>query len=92
MKKIEDEKVKVRHINKYPCKRNKGNHEWDIPLVKDDGAYIRYVYKLPEKRTLDSGEPTYRGINHDEAYFSIHVEVRCMWCGKTIKRILREKI
>jgi hypothetical protein len=91
-KTIDDENVKWFSKNKYPCKRNKGQHEWGKPKVMCP-ACVRYLYKTKSGDILDAGElqdeNRYRFI---KAELLLSYEVRCIHCGKKELILFRDKI
>ena len=92
---IEEEKVRVRPVQKYACKRNKGPHEWgDL----DTEGRIRYVHNGSQRSVLNSDTPKQPlGFKHEtfkysHAEISVRVEVACIHCGKKEWTYLTHKI
>ena len=85
-----DDKVKWRAIKKYPCKRNKGEHEWGEPTFTYEPK-VRYIYN---NGLLSSSEPPSKHPDDKFNYAEISglSEVRCIHCNKKELRFLRSKI
>ena len=84
----EDDKVKWPSRKKYPCKRNKGEHEWLEPIITYKPV-VRYSYG--NNGLLDSPELLSELLlNH--AYMSLVAETRCKHCNKKVLIFFREKI
>lgn len=89
-KTINDDNVKWRSKKKYPCKRNKGEHEWGEPTFTYEPS-VRYIYN---NGLLNSPEPPSKHPDDkfDYAQVSGLGEVRCVHCGKKNLFLLDNKI
>jgi hypothetical protein len=92
---MKEEIVKWFSKKKYPCKKNKGEHEWGKPELLYDTPDVRYSYKT-EHGILKTSEPEntrfckkYKLL---EANVSVVTETRCIHCGKKVTSFLRDKI
>ncbi len=75
---------------KYPCKKNKGEHEWGKPKLLYDTPAVRYSYKT-ERGILDTSEPE-KDYKLLETTIDVATEVRCVHCGKKAFSFLKGKI
>lgn len=85
---IED-KVKVPSKRKYPCKRNKGEHEWGDPKLKYP-PQVTYIYKL-QHSTLHTHTP-YKEHKLRDCTVDVWLEITCIHCGKKHLSYLSDKI
>jgi hypothetical protein len=87
---MQEDKVKWPSKRVFTCKRNKGEHEWEKPviIVKPN---VRYIYKLAKGGTLNSGEPQKEGklINTE---IHLMTKTKCKHCGKKEINVFIEKI
>lgn len=92
-KTINDDNVKWRSKKKYPCKRNKGEHEWGEPTIKHEPR-VRYIYN---EGSVDSPNPPDKYSDIEELKFShaeisLLLETRCIHCGKKVLTYLEDKL
>lgn len=85
---LKEEKVKTRPLKKYPCKRNKGEHEWTMPQVNH--SFVEYVYEGKLGRCYSYH--FYKDLKLIEANVNLNVITHCMWCGKKSVHWLSSKI
>jgi hypothetical protein len=83
-----DDKVKERPLKKYPCKRNKGNHEWETPEVIFKA--VSYVYFVP-MGIMHSGQFTDK-YKLKNVYVIVRTKTICKHCGKIETNFFREKL
>lgn len=88
-----DDNVKWRSKKKYPCKRNKGEHEWGEPTILHEPR-VRYIYN---EGSVDSPNPPDRFSDIEELKFShaeisLLLETRCIHCGKKVLTYLEDKL
>ena len=76
---IEEEKVKWRSLKKYPCKRNKGEHEYLEPIIKSEPS-VEYVYKI-EDGSIAYSNKLYPLLKLKETRVNTIVETICKHCG-----------
>ncbi len=89
-KTIKDDVVKWPSKRKYPCKRNKGEHEWGLPCLKY-GLDVRYLYENENGGVISTSEffPEKKLIN---VYVEGLVELTCKHCGHKASLFIQEKI
>ncbi len=87
---MQEEIVKFPSKKKYPCKKNKGEHEWGKPKLLYDTPSVRYSYKT-ERGILDTDKAE-KGHKLLETSITVVIEVRCIHCGKKSLSFLRDKI
>lgn len=75
----QDDKVRWPSIKKYPCKRNKGQHEYINPTLVYEPD-ITYIYKT-DGGELHSSE-LHKELKYIKTKFSVFYEIRCKHCGK----------
>jgi hypothetical protein len=85
-----EEKVKWPSRKKYPCKRNKGEHEYNEPVIIWPPR-VRYIYEMDNKSVLDSSRlhPEYKFL---KAEVTLGAETKCKHCGKKHRTWFREKL
>lgn len=92
-KTINDDNVKWRSKKKYPCKRNKGEHEWGEPTIKHQPR-VRYIYN--EGSVSSSNPPDkyqqLKDLRYSHAEIHMMLETRCIKCGKKILTYISEKL
>jgi hypothetical protein len=88
---MQEETVKWRTTKKYPCKKNKGEHEWGVPKLSDKELTVRYVYKREDGRITDTHEHEKEG-KLIEAYVFTIAEVRCIHCNKKVILYFKDKL
>jgi hypothetical protein len=88
---LQEEKVKNYSLKKYPCKRNKGDHEYNKPVILYE-PQVRYIYKCNDG-TLDTDElllePEGKLIKTE---ITVATKTTCKHCGKKAITFFREKI
>ncbi len=87
---MKEEIVKWFSKKKYPCKKNKGEHEWGKPELLYGGPYIIYSYKT-DISIMDTNRFTKK---YELLGASVHIitETKCIHCGKKATSFLRDKI
>ena len=53
---INDDNVKWHSKKKYPCKRNKGEHEWGEPTIKHERYSHAEISMMLETRCIHCGK------------------------------------
>lgn len=84
-----DYKVKVPSKKKYPCKRNKGEHEWNKPTFKYEPD-VNYIYKT-DTGILQTNELC-NDLKLIRAEVKVWIETSCKHCGHKVVSYLSDKI
>ncbi len=85
-----EENVRWQSKKKYPCKPNKGEHEWGKPELLFDTPIVRYNYKS-ERGVLDTGEWE-KDYELLEVRIEVIAETKCIHCGKKVVSFLKDII
>lgn len=85
-----EENVRWPAKKKYNCKRNKGEHEYSIPIIRREPS-VEYIYKTNDGYILNSDKlhPEYKFLHTEITFF---VETRCKHCGKKVLLLFSKKI
>lgn len=81
--------VKWPSKKKYPCKRNKGEHEWGEPKVVY-GPCIDYTYE--DNNVIITSNNLDKDKKLKKVMLRYYIEVNCIHCGKKSLVFLSGKI
>jgi uncharacterized membrane protein YkgB len=78
----QEEKVKNYSLKKYPCKRNKGEHEYLEPIIKSEPS-VAYIYKTKESfgTVITHSLKPRQELKLFETRVRIEIETICKHCG-----------
>ena len=89
---LQEETVKNYSLKKYPCKRNKGNHEYGEPVILYEPR-VRYIYKCDDGCILDTDKlllkPEGKLIRTE---ITLTTETACKYCGKKLLTYFSQEI
>lgn len=93
---IDEDKVRERPKKMFPCKRNKGQHEWGDPEIESS---VRYIHLGSRRSVMSSDSPNEARIGFQGETFkfshseiSVRLESKCTHCGKKELTYLKHKI